>query len=665
MEKVSELNSKPDQHMLRWSLLVLSVISAVGGITFSNLINSKGWIDLSRELQVFQALVWIFTAFLVGITVYSWLGGSDRILDWLRTLILKLSKLGWGLLLPIFGLVVAFPLLMFGRMQNYFAHHWIMHAIFVWLSVLLAACIMALWQKPWIEGLVYAALSLAVVYNLTTYFPHVTNYPFSLWWSETTRFYMGSTFFAERIYGRDLPWVTMHLTRYLIQSFPFLIPESPLWVHRLWQAALRFSFPFITGILAARFFKLSKPKVFWVFAGWAGLYFFQGPVFYHLIIVVMLVFLLVDVHHFWKTLLAVVVISIYAGFSRINWVPMAGLMAASLYFLQIPVPSGGWRSVARYLLPPAGWVLIGSAAGIGAQQFWVVNSGNSEELFFSSFTSYLIWQRLFPNPSYPLGILPHILLVTGPLLVYLALVFFVWRSRVHPIRWLALAGISGVLFAGGLVVSIKIGGGTNLHNMDVYLVILLLVAAAIYFGRMVDRDGLMVKVQVPLWLKAAIFAMPVLFAVSFVGRNVTPLDQHAAQRNLAQLQKYVDQAVADGGEVLFISQRHLITFDLIKNVPLVHEHEKVLLQEMVMSKNEIYLARLSAELAEQRYALIVTDHLPSAWKNPEKVSLALENNVVLKDLVPLFTCAYEEHDVLLGGSLDILTPKAETTCGAN
>ena len=141
--------------------------------------------------------------------------------------------------------------------------------------------------------------------------------------------------------------------------------------------------------------------------------------------------------------------------------------------------------------------------------------------------------------------------------------------------------------------------------------------------------------------------MPVLFAISFVGRTVAPLDQQAVQANLNRLQQYVDEAVADGGEVLFISQRHLITFGLIKNVPLVHEHEKVLLQEMVMAKNDVYLDKLGAELADQRYALIVTDHLPSVWKDPNKVSLAMENNVVLKNLVPLFTCAYEEQEVML------------------
>ncbi|MEJ2511528.1 MAG: hypothetical protein P8Y72_08000, partial [Anaerolineales bacterium] len=178
------------------------------------------------------------------------------------------------------------------------------------------------------------------------------------------------------------------------------------------------------------------------------------------------------------------------------------------------------------------------------------------------------------------------------------------------------------------------------------------------------KDHQQMQIIVPLWLKAAVLVTPIIFIASFVGTKFTSFDQQSTQKDLSRLQKYVDQAAEIDGDILFISQRHLITFGLIKNVPLVHEHEKVLLQEMVMAQNEVYLSRLAAELANQRYSLIVTDHLPSVWKNPKKVSLAMENNVVLKDLVPLFTCAYEVQNRLLDGSLDILTPKADVTCGS-
>ena len=373
-------------------------------------------------------------------------------------------------------------------------------------------------------------------------------------------------------------------------------------------------------------------------------------------------FWLVHPRRFWLTLLAVAAISIYAGFSRINWVPMAGLMAAVFYFLEAPVKGRSFRDVVRYLLPPVIWVVAGLALGFSAQQFWVANSGNPEEILYSSFTSYLLWYRLLPNPSFPLGILPYTLLVSSPLLAYLGIGYFTNRGRWHIIRLLGLAGIAGALFAGGMLVSVKIGGGTNLHNLDVFLVVLLIMAVELYFGRVNDEDYQPVQVSPPLWLKAAAIIGPILFTVSFSGRAIQPVDDLTAAQDLAKLQAYADQAVADGGEALFVSNRHLLTFGLIENIPLVHAHEKLLLQEMAMSKNEVYLENFAAEMAEQQYAIIITDRMPTVWKDPHTTSLAAENNVVMKDITSLIQCAYQVEERLLDGKLEVYTPKPEASC---
>ena len=232
----------------------------------------------------------------------------------------------------------------------------------------------------------------------------------------------------------------------------------------------------------------------------------------------------------------------------------------------------------------------------------------------------------------------------------------------HFIRWLGTAVITSVLFAGGLLVSIKIGGGTNLHNMDVFLVLLLVIVLWLKFGLVQDESGETVGAHTPGWMYAALVIVPVVFTVSFGGLGASTLESEVAYKDLAQLQKYANQAVAEGGEVLFISERHLLTFGLIENVPLVHAHEKLLLQEMAMSKNEVYLDAFGQDMAEQRYAMIVTDRQPRFWKDPEKEPLAMENNVVLNEIVPRLTCAYEVHDLLLEGSLEVWMPRAESTC---
>lgn len=655
------MNTTRNKHILRWGVLLVTLVSALGVYAFSVHVQQEGWFQLSQKLQLTRLVGWVFVGLLAILSGYVWFGGEDRAHSWLQGLVAGLERLRWLLVPVMLALAAVYPILVMGPLKRYFAQDGTRQALFLWLALVVAALWMAFWRTNWGESLMGASLSLTVVYHLVTYFPHVTNYPFALWWSETTRYYLGSTFFAERIYGETLPWVFRDFSRYLMQAVPFLVTDSPLWVHRLWQMLLRFSTPYLTGMVIARKYKLSGP-LFWAFTAWAGLYLFQGPVFYNLIVMVMLMVWLADARRFWKTLLAVMLVSVYAGLSRINWVPVPALMAAAYYFLRRPVEGRDLKSVARYLFAPAVWTVVGVAIGMGIQQFWAVNSGNPPEIYYSSFTSYLLWYRLFPNPSYPLGVLPFILLVTAPLLIFLLLGLRNWKKNWHYIRILALMAIVGVLFVGGLVVSTKIGGGTNLHNMDGYFVLLLVIALELYFGKAVNEEHQPVQVPMPMWLKTAVLVMPILFTVSFSGMSFMQRDWEAARQDLVQIQKYVDQATEDGGEVLFITQRHLITFGLIDNVTLVHDHEKVLLQEMAMSKNYVYLENFGAELASHKYDLILMDHLPSVWKNPETTSLAMENNVVLNELVPLFTCAYEVEDVLVNNSVDVMVPKDVVTC---
>lgn len=651
-----------DRQLVRWSLAVIAAINLLGVNAFSNRIVERGWVQVSIGLQIAQVVVWVWAAGLVFLAGYAWVGGTERILGWLKMTAGRLSRLGW-LLLPLMAvLVLAFPALLMSGLGIFLEMDWTRHAVFLWLVIGLTICLVAYRQRPWPQMALLAALGIAIPYHLATFIPHVNNYPFSLWWSETTRYYLASTFFDQRIYGQDLPVVFRDFTRYLIQAVPFLFPDSPLWLHRLWQAALRFLTPYLTGYLLARRLELKGAGLVGIFTAWAGLYFFQGPVFYNLIVVVMLVFLFVDAKKFWRTLLVVILVSAYAGLSRINWIPMAGLMAAMYYFLAVPVSGRGTGGVIRYLLPPAVWVSAGLAAGFVVQQLWAITSGNPPEIYFASFTSYLLWNRLFPNPSYPLGILPAILLVTAPMWLYLLRALRGWRTRWHPIRVLAAVAILVVMFTGGLLVSVKIGGGTNLHNLDGFLVLLLIVVLELYFGRVVDEQQQPVSTPMPVWLRTAALAMPVVFMITFTGLAASQISPAAATADLASLQKYADQAVAEGGEVLFISQRHLLTFGLIEGVPLVHEHEKLLLQEMVMSRNDTYLESFAREMADQRYALIVTDRLPSDWKNPDRTSLAMENNVVWRNLTPIITCAYQVQDLLLGQSLEVYIPRDEPAC---
>src|SRR4030042_3173552 len=80
-----------------------------------------------------------------------------------------------------------------------------------------------------------------------------------------------------------------------------------------------------------------------------------------------------------------------------------------------------------------------------------------------------------------MGILPSAILVSLPLIgLMVAHLFKHWRDY-HLIRLFGLAAILLMLFVGGVIVSVKIGGGSNLHNLDAYLTLLLVIASYIYF----------------------------------------------------------------------------------------------------------------------------------------------------------------------------------------
>ncbi len=649
----------------QWGSSLLFVLTTAGMIQFSNLIQTEGWVQVSTGLQLARAAGWLGAGLLLAFTLYLWLGResvsqkSSTVLD---NLLARLGRFPW--LAAVLALVwlVLYPYFVFGRLGIYIASPWTRLAVFSWLLLVMAVWLAAWRHKAWGRMLTPAALVMALVYHLTTYFPHVSSYPFGLWWSEVSRFYLASTFFDTRIYGVDTPWVFRDTTRYLMQAVPFLVSSLPLWVHRLWQALLRFALPYFAGMIFARRLDLKKGTARWLFVIWAGLFLFQGPVFYNLLIIVMLTVGLVQPRRFWRTLAVVAAASVWAGLSRINWMPMPGLIATLYYLFDQPLKGKDLKALAQYIWQPAAWVLAGSLAGVLTQSWYAANAGFIEGVATTSFSSDLIWKRLFPNPSYPLGIIISVLLVSAPLLVYLVLAFFRRKDQFHWFRLLGLAAITAVLFLGGLLVSTKIGGGTNLHNMDTFLTVVLIMGVGLYYRQLVDEQGNPVTFAPPDWLFPFIVAAPVVFAVLFGGRSIQPLDDAQAQADLDTIQMYVDQAADENGDVLFIYQRHLLTFGYIDNVELVHDYELMELMDNIMAGNPTYLAAFRQDLVDQRFSLIITDPMPTNWKNPEKSSLANENNVYLNRATPWLLCAYDIEAKLVNNSVLVLTPKAEPTC---
>jgi hypothetical protein len=498
-----------------------------------------------------------------------------------------------------------------------------------------------------------AGVMLGLAYQLATYLAGVSAYPFTLGWSEASRYYYASLFLSRRLYGFFIPPSVLHPSRYLLQALPFLIPGSPIWVHRLWQVILWIASSTGTAYLLSRRLAIPQRGMRWLIVGWGALYLLQGPVYYHLLVCVILVLWGFDSRRLWRSLFVVVVASAWAGISRVNWIPVPGLLAATLYALETRKGSTSWL---RYALAPAFWVTAGTFVGLGTQAAYVAYSGNPASDFGSSFFSQLLWYRLLPSETYPLGILLAAIIGSLPL----ALVVYRYLKRkgraVDSIRAAGLAAILAVLFLGGLVVSVKIGGGSNLHNLDAFFSVLLIIAAYTYFDRISPEGGVASSAGSSAWLNAAIALVPMVFLLG-VGAPIETHNIYQTAEALAAIQAQVSEAAQSGKDVLFISERQLLTFGDISGVRMFPDYETVFLMEMAMSENKPYLDAFHADLRDHRFALIVVHNLETALQGREH-GFGEENDAWVREVSRPILCWYAPTATVPAISLQLLTPRA-------
>jgi hypothetical protein len=441
----------------------------------------------------------------------------------------------------------------------------------------------------------------------------------------------------------------------MMQSAPFLLPEIPLWTHRLWQVLLWIGFNLWAAALVARRFKTG-----WGLAFLAFLFFFQGPVYYHLQVMVILVLWGADTRNFWKTLAIVLLASAWAGISRLNWFPVPGMLAAALYFIEQPVNKRNWLA---YLLPAALWTLAGTGTAFAAQTAYIYLSGNPVEQFGSSFSSDLLWYRLWPSATYPAGVVRSIVRITFPAALIILARWLPNARRFHPIRVIGLVGILAALLAGGIVVSVKIGGGSNLHNVDAYLVLLLVTGAAFYTRQVLPEESpgspnLTLRARGELWPLVFFLILFPLRDVTMLGGALPVRDVQTASTDLETLRAAVEQAASLGGEVLFIDQRHLLAMHMVEDVPLVEEYEVVFLMEMVMGNNQPYLEKFYTDLRQGRFAYIVNG-TPRIHYQDETVAFWEENNLWVDRVTVPLLCYYEIGRELPDSGLSLMVPRQQ------
>ena len=642
-----------------WALIIVSALAILQTVQRTNELE----IILLRSKWIGLAGVFALTAM-----VAVWFSFSP-LLDRIATRLEKLETASRSILR-----ITHYSLLVFSFLTIFLTRLYVFGSIFpqtmpilwvfLWMSLIQTFALKQLRKMEWTTAFAIVVLTQGFVYQTWGIFAATSANPFSMGYSEAGRHYYASLFFAEKLYGMQLPLPFLHPSRYLLLSIPFLVDGLPLWLHRFWQAFLWFGLTLGSAYFLARRMKQSAGITVF-FTAWAFLFFLQGAVYYHLHVMVILILAGVSVKHPWRSLMVIVPASLWAGISRVNWFLVPAMLAIAIYVLETPIelrrrrsptPPDALKSASyarwKYWLTPFVWGICGIAAALVSQFAYIQISGNADAAAFgSSFTSDLIWSRLLPNETFPMGILPGILLVSAPALIALYQMTRGKRNYLHPLRWLALIVMLAVLFVGGAIVSAKIGGGGDLHNMDAFLVMLSVLVTAWWGGQIgAENEAKPMMGRVGWGVVVAGLLIPLGFAIRHIGFYPS-FDEAVAEKDVQALQ----DALENGGEILFITERQLIAFDYVNGVTLVPEYEQSELMEMAMSRNRAYLETFYSDLEARRFVWIVAEDQKFTQ---QKEGAFVEENVAWVRFVgaPLL-CNYKPVVTLTSNNLQVFEPR--------
>jgi hypothetical protein len=529
------------------------------------------------------------------------------------------------------------------------------------------------WQSLLIAGILIGASAVLAEALLS-----VSNYPFALHWSEGNRLWDYSVVFGRDRYNYSGPepifaWIDPG--RQTLWGLPFLISNVPIWVVRLWGAIL-VTVPYtLFGLIALRPNK--EAKEYWVLAGiWTLIFLNQGPIYTPLVLAAILV-AVARKRPLWLALPLIYLAGDYAGASRFTWRFAPGIWAVMLTLGDAAIVKGKilWRDwVSAGALGLAGiWskglpIILGIIAGLlpaapnglAPPTNQLGESVETLQGLQQSVTNQpFLMDRLFPNPIYPPGILLGILIATGPIILLLTYLIRrgMWKT-IFPQRLVIVIGLAAFLVV-GVIASAKVGGGADLHNLDMFFIGLALVAAIAWDSSFMTRITSLIK-QIPLvpWILSGLVLIPAF--IPFIDGR--PLNLPTSERTefvLNRIQNEVNCA-RKYGEILFMDQRQLITFGFMGDLPLVVDYEKKYVMDQALSGNGAYFEKFREDLASGRFSLIVSEREAILYKEPDIESIGdslnEENNAWVHWVTTPLLQSYESVGDFKDAAIELFVP---------
>ena len=273
----------------------------------------------------------------------------------------------------------------------------------------------------------------------------------------------------------------------------------------------------------------------------------------------------------------------------------------------------------------------------------------------------LLWNRLYPNNTYPPGILLGLVWAALPLLLFLIILLLRRSWKTNWMQVVSIAAVTAVFLTVGVIASTKIGGGSNLHNLDMFLVSLTLIASAAINYLLTHETKTKPQHYFIVIALLIVLIAPVIYALRNDERMVLPPDASTNEAMSAVKNKVMEYS--SQGEILFIDHRQLLTFGLVENVPLVDEYEKKYLMDFAMAADEDYFHAFYEDISNHRFVLIVNEPINIISRGLE-YSFGEENDAYVKWVAAPLLCAYEPLYTSQAAGLELLvqhtSPPPET-----
>jgi hypothetical protein len=234
----------------------------------------------------------------------------------------------------------------------------------------------------------------------------------------------------------------------------------------------------------------------------------------------------------------------------------------------------------------------------------------------------------------------------------------------------------------GLIVSVKIGGGGDLHNMDMFLIGLMFASAIAWRNgghKWIGEISL-----APFWVRVVTVLMivlpayPALLSLSPISiredmrwvmtlADISPIgpmpellpSEQDTEKSLNDIRSAVDFA-APQGDILFVDQRQLLTFGYVPSVPLIPEYDKKVLINQAMSADAQYFSVFYEDLASHRYSLIISNPLHERIQT-DLDQFGEENNAWVTWVSTPILCYYEPVNTLKKVTVQLLVPRQDTS----